>query len=179
MTDQLNGLQNYQHQLQQDNEVVGPLLNAVVENQRPHLSVIQRAGSFILLLQQWNQLYIHHILLFRCYEDCHGGQCVVSLVLQNEILHDLHSGATDGHTRHLVVHERDVIGLVIAQVVLYQLCPDYTMRSPNKEHGSELSILVTFSTGGKESSGTCTREFTEKFLHSCGCWLLDWSISIT
>ena len=57
--------------------------------------------KFHLLLQQWNQLYIQQGLLFRHYEDCHGeekwAQLVVPLVLQKEILHDLHSGAVGGH----------------------------------------------------------------------------------
>ena len=89
-------------QLQQADEVVGPILKAFTENKRLSSNVTQgKDRKFHLLLQQWNQLYIQQGLLFRHYEDCHGeekwAQLVVPLVLQKEILHDLHSGAVGGH----------------------------------------------------------------------------------
>ena len=89
-------------QLQQGDGVVGPILKVVTENKRPSPNMTQgKDRKFHLLLQQWNQLYIRQGLLFRHYEDCHGeekwAQLVVPLVLQKEILHDLHSGAVSGH----------------------------------------------------------------------------------
>ena len=89
-------------QLQQADGIVGPILKAVTENKRPSPNMTQgKDRKFHQLLQQWNQLYIQQGLLFRCYEDCHGeekwAQLVVPLVLQKEVLHDLHSGAVGGH----------------------------------------------------------------------------------
>ena len=111
-------------QLQQADGVVGPILKAVTENKRPSPNMTQgKDRKFHLLLQQWNQLYIRQGVLFRRYEDCHGeekwAQLVVPLVLQKEILHDLHSGAVGGHlrkTKPLTGYERDFTGLVILKM---------------------------------------------------------------
>ena len=89
-------------QLQQDDDVVGPILKAVIEKERPSRTLTRgKDRKFYLLLQQWDQLYIEQGLLFRRYEDCHGkekwAQWVVPLALQKEILSDLHSGAVGGH----------------------------------------------------------------------------------
>ena len=88
--------------LQQDDDLIGPILKAVIEKERPSRKVTQgKDRNFYLLLQQWDQLYIQQGLLFRRYEDCHGNekwaQWVVPLALQKEILNDLHSGAVGGH----------------------------------------------------------------------------------
>ena len=77
-------------QLQQDDDVVGPILKAVIEKDRPSRTLTQgKDRKFYLLLQQWDQLYIEQGLLFRRYEDCHGkekwAQWVVPLALQKEI----------------------------------------------------------------------------------------------
>ena len=132
--------------------MVGPLLKAVAENQKPSSSMTQgRSRKFQLLLQQWNQLYIQEGLLFWRYEDCHGKenwtQLVVPLALQTEILCDLHSGAAGGHLGEdktlSRLRERFYWPGHIEDVHMWcEQCPECTMRkTPTPKQRAQLTNI--------------------------------------
>ena len=75
--------------LQKTDQEIGPMLQAVRDSKQPSTENIQgQSRRYRLLLQQWEQLYVHDGLLFRQCEDNSGkrkwAQLVVPQVLRNE-----------------------------------------------------------------------------------------------
>jgi len=89
--------------LQQRDEDIGPILDAVKKKQRPSSNVQGRSRTFRSLLQQWNQLYAEEALLYRRFVDTEGkekwAQLVAPEVLRKEILSSLHDGIAAGNLR--------------------------------------------------------------------------------
>ena len=89
-------------ELQLEDDVVGPVLTAKIDNQRPTEDQLKgRSHDFRQLIQLWDQLVIKEGVLYRNYEDAHGLgqhlQLIVPKQSREEILRGMHGGALGGH----------------------------------------------------------------------------------
>ena len=89
-------------ELQLEDDVVGPVLTAKIDNQKPTEDQLKgRSHDFRQLIQLWDQLVIKEGVLYRNYEDAHGLgqhlQLIVPKQSREEILRDMHGGALGGH----------------------------------------------------------------------------------
>jgi len=168
MTNQLNGVTERTvqdlKQFQLDDEVVRPLLKAAKES-KGHLpaQLKERAESFICFSRSG-------INFTHCHGEEKWAQLVVPLVLQKEILHDLHRGAAGGD-----LGEDKIIGRLYERFYWprhtedarkwCQKCPERTMRKTpeltNVHSGYSLQLIAMDLLGPLP-------EFIEKFIHPSG-----------
>ena len=89
------------HQLQEKDEVIGPVLRAMHSGTRVRPSDIQgRSRECFQLAEQWDQLTIVDGILHRRHEDANGRshlQVVAPKVSRSDIMHHLHDGIAGGH----------------------------------------------------------------------------------
>lgn len=96
------------HKLQLDDPTTRAVLQAVEKDQHLEPDVIARGGPEVRrLVQLWGRLMVEEGLLKRKYDNVKGQiswtQLVVSRVLREEIMQELHAGSLEGHlgrTRH-------------------------------------------------------------------------------
>ena len=87
--------------LQQEDEVIGPIHEALSKGERPILDDIKgKPREFVELAQQWEQLVLKNNVVHRRCENADGGtsfQVVAPKVSRPDILRHLHGGALGGH----------------------------------------------------------------------------------
>lgn len=94
--------QNDNRQEQLDDEIIQPILEGKETDRKPTLTVLSgRPRETYQLLQQWDQLELHNGVLYRRYENHQGNQHHLQLVvprsMQQQVLHESHSGSVGGH----------------------------------------------------------------------------------
>ena len=88
-------------QLQQEDDVIGPIHQALSQGARPNPADIKgKPREFAELVQQWDQLVLRNNVVHRRYEDAVGHnllQIIAPKGSRSDILQQLHNGALGGH----------------------------------------------------------------------------------
>ena len=88
-------------QLQQRDEVIGPLYHAMCQGTRPDPGTYKGVcREFAQLVEQWNQLVLKDAVFYRHHEDANGYshlQLIVPKVNRDDVLHKVHNAPSGGH----------------------------------------------------------------------------------
>ena len=86
------------HELQQEDEAVRPVLEAMEAAKKPSPDNIAGKGREIgYLLQLWDQLVVREGVLYQEYEEESGSGSHLQLVVPRQIRQDMHGGVLGGH----------------------------------------------------------------------------------
>ncbi|KAL5468841.1 hypothetical protein EMCRGX_G029964 [Ephydatia muelleri] len=140
-------------QLQQEDDVIGPIHQALSQGARPNLADIKgKPREFVELVQQWDQLVLRNNVVHRRYEDAVGHkhlQIIAPKGSRSDILQQLHNGALGGHLGEAKtlsrLQERFYWpGHTDDMHMWYKNCPDCGARkSPTKKRRAPLQGVIT------------------------------------
>ena len=106
-------------QLQQRDEVTGPLYHAMCQGTRPDPGTYKGVcREFAQLVEQWNQLVLKDAVLYRHHEDAYGCshlQLIVPKVNRDDVLHKVHNAPSGGHLGEAQDFEQTSGALLLAR----------------------------------------------------------------